>query len=119
MRSPTPVSSRCLSGLGEAPTAQSSSGSLDGAGLTQRSVKGAVGEVVQSSEANVQEKSQGFSCSPPARRDSPMTSRVNYCGTSRLTCPLLLRLSLSFCSQIHALSQGSLLLPQDRGPGAG
>lgn len=56
MRFSTPVSSRCLSGLGEAPTAQSSSGSLDGAGLTQRSVKGAVGEVVQSSEANVSKR---------------------------------------------------------------
>lgn len=120
MRSPTPVSSRCLSGLGEAPTAQSSSGSLNGAGLTQRSVKGAVGEVVQSSEASVPEKGQGFSCSPPARRDSPMTSRVNYCGASRLTCPLLLRLSLKVSVPRSMLCRRALFcFLRTAGPGRG
>lgn len=61
-RSPIPVSSRCLPGLGEAPTAQSAGGSPGGAGLTRRSVKGAVREVVQSS--NVQAEAQGLSRFP-------------------------------------------------------
>lgn len=63
-RSPPPVSSRCLSDLSEKPAAQSASGSLDGAGLTQRSVKGAVGEVVQSSDVRVREEYWGLSLFP-------------------------------------------------------
>lgn len=45
------------------PTAQSS-GSPGGAGLTRRSVKGAVREVVQSSNVDVQAEAQGLSPFP-------------------------------------------------------
>lgn len=104
--SPTPVSSR--SSLGEAPTAQYASGSLDEAGLTQRSVKGAVGEVAQSSTVRVQEEGQGLSLFPTGTQGLSYELQRGKPADRSSTPPSRFK---SFCSQIHALSQGSLLLP--------